>query len=215
MMKRRKFWLGLLAGALAVNLAVGMRVYSVEAEASGEREAFEKTRVMMRVLHLLQKDYVDASKVDYTQLIYGALRGMVSSLDPFSAFMTPDEYHDMMESTEGEFGGLGIIVTVRDEVLTIISPIEGTPGSKAGLLAGDQIVRINGNSTRDLKLADTVKLLKGEPGTSVAITVHRPSTGETKDMTIERALIPVVNVKDDCMLDDSSTNLPPTGSKPH
>ncbi|OGV74461.1 MAG: hypothetical protein A3K19_05395 [Lentisphaerae bacterium RIFOXYB12_FULL_65_16] len=202
MMKRSKFWLILLAIVLAANLAVGLKVYSVEAEANGEREAFEKTRVMMRVLHLLQKDYVDPSKVDYTDLIYNALRGMVSSLDPFSAFMEPDEYNDMMESTEGQFGGLGIIVTVRDDLLTIVSPIEGTPGSKAGLLAGDQIIKINGTSTRDLKLSDTVKLLKGEPGTSVTITVHRPGTGETKEMTIERALIPVVNVKDDCILED-------------
>jgi len=202
MMTRRRTWFVLLACVLAVNLAVGFRVYSVEAAANGEREAFEKISVMMRVLHLLRKDYVDPDKIDFTDLIYSALRGMVSSLDPFSAFMPPEEYQEMMETTEGQFGGLGIIVTIRDHVLTIVAPIEDTPGSRAGLRAGDQIVKINGETTKNMDLSATVKRLKGEPGTTVTITVFRPSTNKAKDYTIERALIPVVNVKDARVLDE-------------
>ena len=202
MTARKRFWVFLVVALLFVNLGVGLRVYSLEAEQNGEREAFEKTRVLMRVLHLIHKDYVDAEKVDFTKLIYGAIKGMVSSLDPFSGFMTPDEYGEMLENTEGQFGGLGIIVTVRDDVLTVIAPIADTPGARAGLLAGDQIVIINGESTQNMKLSETVKLLKGEPGTAVTISVHRPSTGETMEKTIERALIPVANVKDTHLLED-------------
>lgn len=201
-MKRNRLWLVTLAALLAINVAVGLRVYSSEAEDSGESEAFEKISVMMRVLHLVRKDYVDAEKVNFTDLIYGALQGMVASLDPFSGFMPPDEYRDMMESTEGQFGGLGIIVTVRDDLLTIVAPIEGTPGSRVGLLAGDQITGINGEPTKSMDLHDAVKNLKGEPGTSVTITIYRPTTDETKDFTVERALIPVVSVKDTRILQD-------------
>ncbi len=202
-MKHRRLWLGLLAGVLAVNLLVGLRVYSREAEQSGEAEAFEKVSVMMRVLYLLRKNYVDADKVDFRKLIYGALRGMVSSLDPFSGFMDPDEYHGMMESTEGQFGGLGIIVTMKDGVLTIVAPIEDTPGSRAGLLAGDQITKIAGETTKGMEMHEAVKRLKGEPGSSVVITVRRPATKEIKDYTVERALIPLVSVKDTRVLRDS------------
>lgn len=154
----------------------------------------------MQVLRLVRKDYVDESKIDYRDLVYHALHGMVNSLDPFSDFMPPEQYESMKESTEGEFGGLGVIVTIRDDVLTIIAPIEDTPGSRAGLLAGDQIVAIEGKSTRGMSMRDTIKLLKGKPGTKVTITVHRPATGKIRDYTIERALIPLVSVKDATVL---------------
>ncbi|MBT3376329.1 MAG: S41 family peptidase [Lentisphaerae bacterium] len=200
--KRQRFWLLMLASVLAINLAVGLRVYSNEAEENGETEAFEKISVMMRVLHLIRKDYVNGEKVDFSNLIYSALRGMVGSLDPFSGFMDPDEYGSMMESTEGQFGGLGIIVTIRDEVLTIVTPIADTPGSRAGLLAGDQIIRIEEESTQGMGMHEAVKRLKGETGTEVNITIHRPDSKETKEVTVERALIPVASVKQAQMLDD-------------
>ncbi len=202
MIARRKFWLSLITGLLAVNLLIGFHVYSKEADKRGEPEAFEKISVMMRVLHLIRKDYVDQDKVDFTNLIYSALRGMVSSLDPFSSFMAPEEYNDMMESTEGQFGGLGIIVTVRDNMLTIVAPIEGTPGGKADLRAGDLIIKISGEATKNLDLHDVVKQLKGEPGTEVTITIYRPGTEETKDITLERAIIPVVSIKDEQILEN-------------
>ncbi len=186
---------------LLVNLVIGFRVYAREADRTGEHEAFEKISVMMRVLHLIRQDYVDPDKIDFKRLIYGALQGMVSSLDPFSSFMPPDEYKDMMQSTEGEFGGLGVVVTVRDGFLTVVAPISGTPGSRAGLRAGDQIIKIEQRSTENMDLQQAVKQLKGPPGTQVQITIRRPSTGETRDLTITRAVISVPSVKDVRMLD--------------
>ena len=196
MHRPRNLLLAALAAALAINLAIGYRVYAKEAERTGENEAFEKISLMMRVLYLIRKDYVDPEKTGYDKLVHSALHGMVRSLDPFSDFMTPDQYDSMMETTDGEFGGLGIIVSAKDGILTIVSPIDGTPGSRAGLQAGDQIIRIDGEPTADLKLNDAVLKLRGPPGTKVTITIHRPGNGETKDHTLERAKIPVYSVKD-------------------
>ena len=203
MPRRRNLWLFLAAVALGVNLAVGYRVYSQDASTTGESEAFEKISIMMRVLHLIRQDYVDPEKVDFPDLIYGAIEGMVGSLDPFSGFMRPDAYQDMMESTEGEFGGLGIVVTVEDGILTIVTPMEDTPGSRAGLRPGDQIIQVEEETTKDMDLHDAVKRLKGEPGTSVTITIFRPETEETKEITLERALIEVPSVKDERVIADT------------
>ncbi len=194
--EKRKLLLTLLVAVLGLNLLIGWHVHSQEIQEAGEDTAFEKISMMMRVLHLLRKDYVDPEKVDFSDLIYSALTGMVRSLDPFSDFMPPEAYQSMMETTEGEFGGLGIIVTVRDNVLTIVAPIEDTPGAKAGLMAGDQILRVDDTPADGLDLHEIVKLLKGEPGTSVTITIFRPDTEETKEVTVERALIPIVSIKD-------------------
>lgn len=201
MSKRARICLVVVALALAANLAVGYRVYSAEAKAANEEEAFEKISVMMRVIQLIRKDYIDADKVDYESLVYNALHGMVNSLDPFSDFMPPDQLKEMMEETEGEFGGLGVIVTMRDDWLTVMSPIEGTPGFRAGLQPGDRIVRIGGNPTEGMKINEAVGMLKGKPGTSVTITLHRPRQDQTWDVTITREMIPVVSVKDAHLID--------------
>ena len=204
MTRPRNLLLGALAALLAINLAVGYRVYSQEASKAGEDEAFEKISVMMRVIYLIRKDYVNADKISYRDLVYNALHGMVHSLDPFSDFMPPDQYGNMMETTEGEFGGLGIIVSTKDDILTVVSPIDGTPGSRAGLQAGDQIVKIEGKPTTGMTPGDAVKLLRGKPGTQVTITVHRPSTDATNDYTIERDIIPVHSVNDTKVLPGTS-----------
>ena len=201
-MKRwQKVLLTTTALFLTFNLLIGFRVYSRQADRAGEQDAFGKISIMMRVLHLIRQDYVDPERVDFKKLIYGALEGMVSSLDPFSSFMPPDEYRNMMESTEGEFGGLGVVVTVRDGFLTVITPISGTPGSRAGLRAGDQIIKIEQTSTENMDLQNAVKQLKGRPGTQVQITIRRPGTGEIKDLTITRAVISVPSVKDARVID--------------
>ncbi len=191
----------LSAVLLALNALVGFTVFAAGPENKQEEDAFERMRVMMRVMQLIRQNYVDEAKADPGDLIYNALKGMVGSLDPFSSFMEPSEYHSMMEATEGQFGGLGVVVTIRDDVLTIVAPIEGTPGAKAGLLAGDQIVEIEGQTTRDFGVSDAVQRLKGEPGTRVNITIFRPETSETRQVTIERAIIEVPTVKDVRVLD--------------
>jgi len=201
MSKRARVWLAILASVLTFNLFVGYQVYSAEAKAADEENAFEKIGVMMRVIHLVRKDYVDGDKVGYEDLIYNALHGMVNSLDPFSDFMPPQQFQNMREETEGEFGGLGVTVTMRDDWLTVMSPMEDMPGARAGLQAGDRIVRIEGESTRGLKIHDAVGKLKGKVGTDVTITLHRPRTKKTFDVTVTRERIPVVTVKDDRLVE--------------
>ncbi|OPZ30804.1 MAG: Carboxy-terminal processing protease CtpB precursor [Lentisphaerae bacterium ADurb.BinA184] len=200
--RRHRLFLWLTAAALAANLAVGYRVYSKESGHGDEAEALEKLGVMMRVMQLIRQDYVDGGQTDYTSLIYDAMQGMVSGLDPYSAFMSPDEYEEMVDSTEGQFGGLGVVVTLRNGMLTVVAPMEGTPGQKAGLLPGDRIVEINGESTEDMKLSEAVNRLKGEPGTSVKLTLYRESTDETREVEIVRAIIEVASVKGARLLAD-------------
>ncbi|HPW68041.1 MAG: S41 family peptidase [Desulfomonilia bacterium] len=144
-------------------------------------------------LGIIEKSYVE--DVSPEKLVEGAIKGMVSVLDPHSAYLTKEGYKEMQISTTGSFGGLGIEIGVRDDVLTVISPIEGTPAFHAGVLPGDRIVRIDGKSTADLSLEDAVKLLRGPKGTQVVITILRDKMEKPMDMTITRAMIHIESVK--------------------
>jgi carboxyl-terminal processing protease len=128
-------------------------------------------------------------------LIYGAIKGMLSSLDPHSAFMPPEAYKDMQLDTKGEFGGIGIQIGLKDGVLAVIAPIEDTPAYNAGIKAGDKIIKVNGESTRDMGLHDAVNKMRGPKGTSVVITIMREGWKDTKDFTIMRNVIKVKSVK--------------------
>jgi len=121
---------------------------------------------------------------------------MVSTLDPHSEFLDPDRYKELQSDTQGTFGGLGIVVQMRDNFVTVVTPIEDTPGFKAGILSGDRIVKIDGKSTEKMTLQDAVKSLRGEPGTEVSLTVLRPATGEEKEHRLTRAVINVDMAKD-------------------
>ncbi len=199
---RRKLTMILIAFALGLNLLLGLRVYSREANHGDEAEALRQLSVMMRVMMLIRQNYVDEDKTDYQSLIQNAVQGMVSQLDPHSSFLDPDDYRNLRETTEGQFGGIGIIVTMREGVLTVVSPIEDTPGSRAGLRAGDRIVEIDGESTQGMKLSQAVKMMKGEPGTEVRLQIVRRDDEETLDLTIVRAIVEVSSVKDSRMLDE-------------
>ena len=135
-------------------------------------------------------------EVPERDLAYGAIKGMCAALDPHSQFMDEEIYREMKVETEGEFGGLGIEITIRDKFLTVVSPIEDTPAFKAGLRAGDRIVEIEGLSTKDLSLVEAVRKLRGTPGTVARITVMRPSTGAMVPFAITRANIQIQSVKD-------------------
>ncbi|MDT8390107.1 MAG: S41 family peptidase [Lentisphaeria bacterium] len=200
-MNRRSLIFSLFALALAVNLLVGYRVYSNDELQNGDAAAFEKIAIMMRVLHLIRQDYVDEDLVDYERLLTNAMHGMVESLDPHSGYMEQDAYDDMMESTEGEFGGLGVLITIRDGALTVIAPMEGGPSARAGILPGDKIVKINGVVMGDKNLSGAVGELRGEPGTLVTITIKRGDK-EPFDITIERSIIEVPSVKNARLLAD-------------
>jgi len=161
-----------------------------------EEQVYEQLQLLARTMQLIRQDYVDESKTNYTDLAHNALRGMLNELDPHSQFMDAKNFKNMQEDTRSEFGGLGVVVTERSGVLTVINPMEDTPGFKAGLLPGDQILKINGESTDKLDVNTAIEKLRGQPGESVSLTIRRPSSGEIKDYELVREIIKVPSVKD-------------------
>ena len=117
-------------------------------------------------------------------MVYGAIKGMLETLDPHSAFMPPETYKEMQEETRGRFEGIGIEITIKDGVLTVVSPIEDTPAFKAGILAGDQILKIEGEPTKNMSLMDAVKRLRGPKGTKVTITIMREGFAKPQEFTL-------------------------------
>jgi carboxyl-terminal processing protease len=192
----------ILAMMLTANLMVGARLYQAEGETAAEDDAYESIHLLTTVLQHIRGYYVDKEKTSYQDLIHGALNGMLQSLDAHSQFMDPDMYSDMKDDTAGQFGGLGVVISLRDEVLTVIAPMEGTPGFEAGLLPGDKIIEIETESTERMSVDDAIKKLRGPVGTPVTIKVLRPETQEIKDFTIIRAEIEVASVKGATLLED-------------
>jgi carboxyl-terminal processing protease len=154
---------------------------------------YEDLKVFTDVLSLIQKDYVEETKSK--DLVNGAIKGMLETLDPHSSFMPPNMFKEMQEETKGRFEGLGIEITLREGVLTVVSPIEDTPAFKAGILAGDQILKIDGESTKNFTLMDSVKRLRGPRGTKVTITIMREGFTKPKEFTLVRDVIPVRSVR--------------------
>ena len=194
---------GLMIGLLlAANLLVGARLYSQEVR-SGERDdAYSKMALFTRTMDQIRKHYVDGSKVSYSNLVYSALRGMLESLDPHSQFMDAQMFSDMMSDTAGQFAGLGIVVGVKDGVLTVIAPMEDTPAFRAGIVSGDQILEIDGKPTDGLDQENAVKYLRGPLGSKVTLKILRPGKREFKTITLERAEIKLASVKDGKILED-------------
>jgi carboxyl-terminal processing protease len=154
---------------------------------------YEELKVFTDVLGLLQKEYVE--ETNSNELMYGAIKGMLETLDPHSAFMPPNMYKEMQEETKGRFEGLGIEITIKEGILAVVSPIEDTPAFKAGILAGDQILKIDGDSTKNLTLMDSVKRMRGPKGTQVTITIMREGFVKPRDFTLTRDVIPVRSVR--------------------
>jgi carboxyl-terminal processing protease len=194
-MKRRLIY-GVVLVALALNLAIGARLYLGSAEAAEKDSAYPNLELFSVVMEKIRKDYVDGKELTYQELVHGALKGMVNTLDPHSEFLEPVKYKELQSDTQGQFGGLGIVVALKDEFLTVVAPMEDTPGFKAGILTGDRILKIDGKSTERLGLPDAVQSLRGDPGTEVTVTIQRPSTGVTKDYKLTRAVINVDMAKD-------------------
>jgi carboxyl-terminal processing protease len=158
-----------------------------------DSDTYEKLQVFSRALQIVQTQYVE--EVDDETLIYGAIKGMLSDLDPHSSFMPPKVLEEMQVETKGEFGGLGIQIGIKDRMLTVISPIEDTPAFRAGIKAGDKIIKIEGEPTKDMTLEGAVGIMRGEKGTDVTITVMRESLDAPKDYTITRDIIQIKSVK--------------------
>ncbi len=188
-MRKRSF---LITGILFIMILVFVGV-AREKRVQATAETYEQLNIFSEVLHLLQQSYVE--DVDTKKLIYGAINGMVNSLDPHSGFMDADTYKELQVDTQGKFGGIGVQIAVKDKELTIIAPIEDTPGFKAGLKAGDVILRVDDKSTKDMSLMDAVKLMRGEPGTKVILTIMRKEFKRPKKFEITRAIINVKSIK--------------------
>jgi carboxyl-terminal processing protease len=194
-MKRRLLY-GLLVTALSLNLFIGARVYSSSSAAGEKDSAYPSLALFSYVMEKIRKDYVDGQNLKYQELVYAALKGMLNSLDPHSEFMEPEKYKELQSDTQGAFGGLGIVISMRDNFITVVAPMENSPGFKAGILSGDRIVKIDGKSTEKMTTQDAVKILRGEPGTEIKVSILRPSSGRVKDYTLTRDTIKVDMVKD-------------------
>jgi len=153
----------------------------------------DELRVFAEVFGRIKSDYVET--VDDAELLSSAIRGMLAGLDPHSSYLDPDEYRDLQVGTSGEFGGLGIEVGMEDGFVKVIAPIDDTPAQRAGMQAGDLIVRIDDKPVKGLSLNDAVKLMRGKPGTDIRLTVVREGEGNPITVTIERDIIKVASVK--------------------
>jgi len=156
-------------------------------------EVYKNIEVLTEVLRRIEKNYVEDTEAK--QLVYGAIKGMVGTLDPHSFFMSPDEYKELMIETKGSFTGVGIEITIRDNVLTVVSPIEGTPAFKAGIQAGDQIIKIGEKPTKDFSIMEAVKLIRGPKGTEVTLTISREGEDKPIEFVITRDVIPIRSVR--------------------
>ena len=175
--------------ALLASLVVGVGNF----EAASGKETYDRLKLFSEVLSLVESNYVD--EVDSGKLVQGAIRGLLKELDPHTAFMTEDMFKEMQVDTKGEFGGLGITIGLKNDVLTVIAPIEDTPAWRAGIKAGDQILKVDGESTKDMSIENAVKRMRGVPGTSVTIAVMREGFKEARDFTIVRDVIKLKSVK--------------------
>jgi len=165
-----------------------------------QSENWEQLKIFTEVLSYIESNYVE--EVEPEKIVHGAIRGLLRTLDPHSSFMPPDVYREMQVETEGRFGGLGIEITIRDDVLTVVSPIESTPAFRAGIQPGDQIVKVNGESTKELSLIEAVKKLRGPEGSAVTIAIMRQGFSEPKDFTLSRAVIQIKSVRWTKLQDD-------------
>jgi carboxyl-terminal processing protease len=193
---KRKIFYGLLFAALTFNLLVGTQVYFQNVGAAEKDDPYPNLKLFSVVLERVRQDYVDGDKVTYQDLIQGAMKGMLNTLDPHSEFMETSKYDELKKDTSGEFGGVGIVISLKDAHVTVVAPMEDTPGFKAGILSGDRILRIDGRSTEKLSMQDAVKKLRGEPGSKVEVTILRPMSGIVTNYTLTRAAIKVDTVKD-------------------
>jgi carboxyl-terminal processing protease len=162
---------------------------------------YKEMKTLARAVELIRQDYVDEEKTDYEELIYSALRGMLEGLDPHSDFMDSKDFAAMQEDTKSEFGGLGVVVGMKKDRLTIVAPMEGTPGFRAGLLPDDVLLEIDGQTADKMSLRDAVDKLRGEPGTKVKLAVGREGASEPLQFEVEREVIKVPSVRAAKVLD--------------
>ncbi|TLM62508.1 MAG: S41 family peptidase [Deltaproteobacteria bacterium] len=190
-MFKRKVAIALL---LSAAVSFGATVAWLQSPRPAHAEAtYSELQLFTDVLSIVRRSYVE--EVPIKDLIYGAIDGMLASLDPHSGFMPPEVYKEMKIDTRGEFGGLGIEITLKDDMLTIVAPIEDTPAFRAGLAAGDRILKIGEQFTKGMEIMEAVRLMRGAPGTEVTIAVMREGFERPKSYTLKREVIKIKSVK--------------------
>jgi len=194
-----------LACLLLLGILSGVRGQETDSGKNEDDNGYSQISIFAKAIQLIRQDYVDGNKTSYHDLITAALKGMLASLDPHSQFMDQNDFRDMQDDTRSRFNGLGIEVSMKNGLPTVITAMEDTPAAKAGILSGDQILKINGASTERMELQDAINILRGPAGRRVTLTLLRPSTKEIKDYTLERAEIKVQSVKGARLLDAELT----------
>jgi carboxyl-terminal processing protease len=201
----RRFMILPLLACLLLGLLPAVLAQEEQPGKGEEDNGYAQISIFAKALELIRQDYVDENKTSYHDLINAAMKGMLSSLDPHSQFMDPDDFRDMQDDTRSRFNGLGIEVSMKNGLPTVITAMEDTPAAKAGILSGDQILRINGISTERMDLQDAINVLRGPSGAKLTLTLLRPSTKEIKEYTLQRAEIKIQSVKGARLLDPELT----------
>jgi carboxyl-terminal processing protease len=173
----------------------GVFAQEVQPAKTKEDNGYSQIAIFAKALELIRQDYVDENKTSYHDLVNAAMKGMLSSLDPHSQFMDPNDFRDMQDDTRSRFNGLGIEVSMKNGLPTVVTAMEDTPAARAGILSGDQILRINSMSTERMDLQDAINILRGPTGAKVSLTLLRPSTKEIKEYALQRAEIKIQSVK--------------------
>src|SRR5438045_2894418 len=197
----RRFMILPLLACLLLGLLPAVFAQEEQPGKSEDDNGYAQISIFVKALELIRQDYVDQNKTSYHDLINAAMKGMLSSLDPHSQFMDPDDFRDMQDDTRSRFNGLGIEVSMKNGLPTVITAMEDTPAAKAGILSGDQILRINGISTERMDLQDAINVLRGPAGAKITLTLLRSSTKEIKEYTLQRAEIKIQSVKGARLLD--------------
>jgi carboxyl-terminal processing protease len=186
-----------VAFLLAGNLIWGAWKHKDTSTVKDDRQlAYESMALYTKVLEEIREHYVDEDKVSYEDLVRSSLEGLLPSLDAHSQFLDQTMYRDMRNDTAGRFGGIGVVISMKNDMLTVVSPMEDSPGFRAGILSGDRIIEIAGKPTKGVDLNEAVKHLRGEIGTPVTMKLLRPSTTKVSEVTLVREIIKVASVKD-------------------
>ena len=192
-MNKTTLQLFLILIATLFTLSIAPSTLIAETEQKQQEDTYRQLETFANVLSILQENYVEEIKAK--EAIEGAIKGLLLSLDPHSSYMKAESYQEFRNETQGSFTGIGIEITLRDNVITVISPIADTPAANAGIKAHDKIMRINGESTKNFTPLDAVKLLRGPKGSSVTISIFRDGFKELKDIELTRDTIPLHSVK--------------------
>ena len=192
-MKKGSYNLFSLRFFVVMAVCVFISIAGFKSTLQADDNTYKSLKLFADVLEELEKNYVD--DVDSEELIHNAIKGMVGNLDPHSSFMPPEAFDELQDDTKGEFSGIGIVITMKDAILTVVSPIEGTPAYKAGIQAGDIIIRIDDKSTKDMALWEAVNMMRGPRHKIVLITVIREDEPESIEFSLKRDMIPLESVR--------------------